>query len=192
EGSGTQALDTSGYGNTGTLTNGPTWQTTNNCKVGGCLSFDGNNDSVILSSLLIGNSNWTMLVWVKTTSALASILANNDGGPAYNDCGIKDGKIYYQHYDTAWREKFGTNAINNGTWQLLAWTNFSNRTMNMYANGNIENAGFGSVIAGSQGWVNSIGKNWSYYFINGFIDEMRIYNRVLSAAEILAIYNTAR
>jgi hypothetical protein len=42
EGSGTVAYDSSGNGNDGNLTNGPTWTTG---KIGGALSFDGVNDS---------------------------------------------------------------------------------------------------------------------------------------------------
>jgi len=46
ETSGTTAIDSSGYGNTGTLMNGPTRKTGTDCKVGGCLSFDGSSSSV--------------------------------------------------------------------------------------------------------------------------------------------------
>jgi len=49
EGAGTSAGDSSGNGNTGTLVNGPTWDTG---KIGGGLRFDGSNDYVDVSSTM--------------------------------------------------------------------------------------------------------------------------------------------
>ena len=46
EGSGTTTADRSGNGNTGTLNYGAAWEPSAQCKVGGCLSFDGVDDYV--------------------------------------------------------------------------------------------------------------------------------------------------
>jgi hypothetical protein len=64
EKSGTSASDTSGNGNTGTLTNGPMWV---RGKVGGAVQFDGSNDYIGVSNLLVStNQDFTYEAWVKT------------------------------------------------------------------------------------------------------------------------------
>ena len=62
-GSGTTWTDTSGNGNNGTLTNGPTFNSGN----GGYIQFDGTNDRVDIAdanSLDFGTGGFTILVWV--------------------------------------------------------------------------------------------------------------------------------
>src|SRR5574343_311722 len=71
--SGTTAIDSSGYNNTGTLTNGPLWKTESDCKRGGCLYFDGVNDYVDAgtNSSILPNS-WTVLAWIKINNIKSS------------------------------------------------------------------------------------------------------------------------
>ena len=65
EGSGTVAYDSSGNGNNGNLTNGPTWTTG---KIGGALSFDGENDYVDVPSIQsVNGGGVTFAVWIKPT-----------------------------------------------------------------------------------------------------------------------------
>ena len=61
EGSGTVAYDSSGNGNDGNLTNGPTWATG---KIGGALSFDGVDDYVELDNFELGGE-MSFSVWVR-------------------------------------------------------------------------------------------------------------------------------
>src|SRR5690606_18753071 len=79
EGSGTTANDSSGNNNTGTLTNGPTWQSGTSCKVGGCLSFDGSNDNVVITNQAYINDlgkvdvSYSISFWVNSASSGTSI-----------------------------------------------------------------------------------------------------------------------
>ena len=69
EGAGTTASDSSGNGNTGTLTNGPVWTTG---KINGALNFDGVDDNVSIpwnSSLDLPNNGGVISVWFKLDSA---------------------------------------------------------------------------------------------------------------------------
>ncbi|MDP3947882.1 MAG: hypothetical protein Q8Q41_04315, partial [bacterium] len=68
ESSGTGASDSSGNGNNGTLTNGPTWATG---KINGALSFDGVNDYVIVASSATSMDDMpaiTVSAWIKPSS----------------------------------------------------------------------------------------------------------------------------
>jgi len=84
----------------------------------------------------------------------------------------------------------GTSALPLNTWSHLAMT-YDGTTMRIYING--VQAGSGAVT-GSAATSNSplrIGGNsiWGEYF-RGLIDEVRIYNRALSATEIQVDMNT--
>ena len=86
-GSGTTWTDLSGNGNTGTLTNGPTYNSAN----GGSIVFDGSNDYVNFSynsSLNIGGLNITLSSWVRPTSL---VNLNAGGGIIVRDSGSNNG-----------------------------------------------------------------------------------------------------
>ena len=68
-GSGTTWTDLSGRGNTGTLTNGPTYSSAN----GGSIVFDGTNDHVTMSGnnisgLSAETTDFSICIWVKYNS----------------------------------------------------------------------------------------------------------------------------
>jgi hypothetical protein len=72
-GTGTTWTDLSGNGYNGTLTNGPTYSSSN----GGTIVFDGTNDVASFGNILnIGLSSWTMSCWVKFNyvSGIAGII----------------------------------------------------------------------------------------------------------------------
>lgn len=62
-GSGTTWTDLSGRGNTGTLTNGPTYSSAN----GGSIVFDGTNDYVSTNYTQTSVTGYTIDVWFKST-----------------------------------------------------------------------------------------------------------------------------
>ena len=71
EGSGTTAYDSSGNGNHGTLTNGPSWTSG---KIGGAVSFDGADDYVQVpdsNTLDLANA-LTLAMWIKPAIAIPS------------------------------------------------------------------------------------------------------------------------
>lgn len=117
-----------------------------------------------------------------------SVIGNRDSGPVYSDMGIQNGKVVYWHYDTARRQHYGTRTINDGNWHFLTWVNKSNNTMDIYVDGTYEIGGFNS-FAGNNGPINSIGRNWNTT-MSGSIDDVRIYNRGLTAGEIANLYQT--
>ena len=79
EGTGTQALDSSGNSNTGTLTNGPTWTSG---KVGNAIQFDGSNDYVNCgtgSKLNFGAGDFTLSSYIKTSHVQGQFIAGRRG-----------------------------------------------------------------------------------------------------------------
>ena len=183
------AYDRSGNGNNGTLTNMNQTTSVVGGKIGQAVKFNGGSDSITLTSSIStgGTNNWSASAWVKTTSsAINSVLSNSSGGPVSNDLRTDSSKIAYAHYDGSWKEELGTSNIADGRWHNLTWVNSSAQTINLYVDGNLENNAAPSVTSNS-GPVNQIGRNW-YSTANASIDEVRIYNRALSAAEVKALY----
>lgn len=194
EGSGTTAYDSSGYNNHGTLYNGPTWATG---KVGGALSFDGVNDYVgTLHYMDLANKDFTMIAWVKINVERQGgdhsiFLRHYYGGQT---CGalhfvIRNSKPYYGLYGC---DFMGSTYIEVGQWYHFAFVNNNSNSITdkIFINGSLDSHSIRSPYVGAPTQVTIGGGVHST--INGLIDEVRIYNRALSDAEIQAIYNATK
>jgi hypothetical protein len=188
EKTGTTAYDTSGSGNNSTLGAGgyaPTWT---QGKFGSGLKFDGVDDRLnIGSTIYIGNTDWTVSAWIKTTSTgINSVLSNQSGGPVSNDLRIENSKITYTHYNGAWINASGTSNVADGKWHFLTWANHSNQTIDLYVDGVKETTASSTI--GTNGPVDQIGRNWTVS-ANAYIDQVRVYNYSRTPAQIAWEYN---
>ena len=202
ENTGTIANDNSGNGNNGTLTNNPGWSVSG--KFGAAILFDGTNDFININdanSLDLTNG-MTLEAWVnpsnltnyKTvlckengTSNLAySLSANNNTSGTANQRPNSRIRI-----GTATKTVTGTTKLALNTWVHIACT-YDGAIMRFYVNsvqvstfattGNIATTSNPLRIGGST----ALG---AQYF-TGLIDEVRIYSRALSQAEIQTDMNT--
>jgi len=196
EGSGTIAYDKSGNGNNGTLMLGPTWT---NGKFGKALSFDGKDDYVYTSL----NLNWTegtisLYAKAKDLNKRNLCVYTADNATTSNSHQIEfinSGKIqaYIYDYSLEFIDSVMTVAPNNWYHTVITWKN--NSYFKLYVNGNLQ----GSTTIGTvppNGNKFLIGKRIgnpapsltanSFY---GLIDEVRVYNTVLTAAQIANLYN---
>jgi hypothetical protein len=189
-GSGTTVADASGNGNTGTIT-GATWSAAG--KYGNALSFNGTNNFVTVneSASLDLTGAMTLEAWVNP-SALGStwrcvLLKEQSGGLIYalyanTDTNRPSGHVYISsEFDTR-----GTAALATNTWTHLAVT-YDGTTLRMFVNGvEASNKVVGGNIKTSTGALRIGGNSvWGEYF-SGLIDEVRVYNRALTAAQIQA------
>lgn len=187
EGAGTQAGDGSGNGNTGTLTNGPTWA---DGRFGKALSFDGTNDYVVsgLNKTNIGNTP-TISMWIRPTGSQSTKgifqIANalNDGSP-WALLQRTDSTTVRWYLEEAYRI---TQTVNDDTWYHLALV-YNGTTWTAYKNG-LEDGTYVGGVGSNLGNSTWLGNGYNGYFF-GFIDEVRIYNRALSASEISTVYRT--
>jgi glucose/arabinose dehydrogenase/PKD repeat protein len=194
ETSGTVVTDASSAKNNGTV-NGAT-QTASG-RFGRALSFDGVNDRVDVpdaASLELTNA-LTLEAWVRPTSSRlhAPVITKETsnyytyrleaGGEVK---GIPEGFIS----DTAWswEDAEDTKVLPNGTWSHLAMT-YDGANMTLYVNGKpvSTRAAAKPKIDGLKLAIGAYKTN----FYEGLIDEVRIYNRALSAVEIGTDMNTA-
>ena len=186
EGSGTAALDASGNFNTATAVNA-TWATG---QFGGAVSLGGTNSEVDPPALgTFYRTGFTFEAWVykQTTKLDVGIVGTwvgNQGGGAM---------LWSDHLTGDYRLALGTNLSNYidsgrtptvGQWQFVAGT-YDGTTARIYVDGvQAASAPFTGSIGNSNTWrIGAYGSPAGGFF-DGKIDNVRIYNRALSPAEI--------
>jgi len=196
-GSGTTWNNILDFQNNGTLTNGPTYSNLN----AGSIVFDGVNDYVALGTFNgLGSTNRTISVWFKATSLPASsgriiTFPANDTStdtPAFTmtltslgvlQCGF--GGSPYNGYNSSI------------SYTLNTWVNIvasiTGNTMISYKNsvslGSVTTTG--TVSSNPIGYLGRYNGNYGQY-VTGNISSIQLYNRALSAQEILQNYNATK
>src|SRR6266536_5127219 len=211
DGTGTNALDSSGLGNHGTLLNGPTWVSG---ILGGALSFDGSNDYVEVpySASLNITSAVTLSAWISQDALVAgnkeiifkgADALNTSSRVNYGLRATASGKIAFVYRDAADTifpvYQTATAVIAAATTYHVAVVHtFGNGgATKIYLNGVSQSAswtqGTGNetpMTASKPLWLGSIqssGVPVNYW--NGDLDDVRVYNRALSATEIASLAN---
>jgi hypothetical protein len=186
-GSGNTWFDLSGNGNNGTLQNGVDYNSDNK----GSLVFDGVDDYVLTPVNIDANPS-SVGAWFNASSlsgARGIVLTDNGGW----DKGFEINEGVFSIYIGNNLQSTAVSASAN-TWYfgLLTYTSSS---MSFYINGyNIWNGGAPGQTSGSTieiGRANFPNGNGSRFF-QGKIAQVSVYNRALSASEILQNYNTTK
>lgn len=195
--------DKSGNNNTGTLTNMSRSTSPAMGKLGQAFKFDGADDYVT-SARVFNNLPFTLSGWVKSDGSKKGTIVGESAsaGTYYVSIGINnDGKAYANwQYNGALQQANGTSNISN-KWSLITATYYStggfNSSMDLYVNGILESSSSDFNMAGifSQFNNTAIGRvstSTPANYMNGSLDDVRIYSRVLSADEIQQLYNMGR
>ena len=189
ETAGTQVVDASGQGNSGTIS-GATRTTAG--KFGGALSFNGTSAWVTVNDAasLDLTTGMTIEAWVNP-SALTGwrsvVLKEAPGGLAYalysgNNASRPAGYVHLADDIGV----HGTTAMVANVWTHLAVT-YDGTTLRLFVNGVLARTQSAPGAAIATAGALRIGGNapWGEYF-RGLIDEVRIYNRALDVNEIQA------
>ena len=193
ENAGTTAADSSGSGNTGTLTSGAGWGAGQNSAA---VSFDGVDDYVQVgsqSSLVMTNTA-SFTAWIHPAAPFTSggIIINKEG--EYEIARFSDGTIQCAFANT----NPGWNWINTGAVAPLnQWTHvavvYESGIVKTYINGVLTHTYNGSGAVGdvdnTQNDFRIGGRQAVPHPFQGRIDEVRIYNRAISATEITQLMN---
>ncbi|MGB8437101.1 MAG: LamG-like jellyroll fold domain-containing protein, partial [Burkholderiales bacterium] len=198
ETSGSQVKDASGNANNGTLS-GATRIATG--RFGRALKFNGTSDWVTVdhSASLNLTKGMTLEAWVypttSSTSTPATILMKEASGTAsyriYTHANSGPRPTSIINIGGASKTLLGGPTLPVNTWSHVAAT-YDGATHKLYVNGELVNSQSqtGSIDV-STGKLRIGGNSvWGYYFA-GYIDEVRVYNRALSEAEIGADSNAA-
>ncbi|MBI4894657.1 MAG: LamG domain-containing protein [Candidatus Aenigmarchaeota archaeon] len=201
EGSGLNATDSSGNGNTGTVN--ATWISNSSCKFGSCMSFDGgfNNVNLSSSSIFDISGDLTIEAWVNPNQiptagqGLKAIftkntVADNCGYGLYTTTSTGVLRAWFYVVGSGWTNVDGVDALSLNTWYHVAVTHKGNKAQ-IYING-IQSGGGGTIgtICTGGSYSTKIGaqtpfneRSW-----NGTIDEVRLYPRALTDTEIREHY----
>ena len=201
DGGGTTAADSSGNGNNGALVNGPTWAAG---KIGtGTLVFDGIDDAVSIGAPATLNldTNYTITFWVLppalsyagTIIRLSSSTSNSTRKTKY-EIRISNSAISFSTGDG--NAGSDDNDIypaptTNSSWHMVTCT-LLNNTKACYKNtvllGTSTNDVNSAANIPSSGLIGTNRNLAGNNFFRGSLDDVRIYNRVLSQAEIMELY----
>jgi hypothetical protein len=183
--------------NNGTL-NGPMFNAAN----GGSIVFDGTDDYVEVTnqSSLRNVSQFTMTCWMKRRTATSKVICgqfvdfNNDVVfELWND-----NNVYFEVGNTS--NSYGYISNNSTNWQLLTMVfdgtqiGNSNR-LKGYVNNVLQSLFYAGTIPSTTANLTSnlmIGGNIASNYSDGNISQFQIYNRALSAAEVLQNFNATR
>ena len=195
ESSGTQACDASGNF-TANLCNGLSFTTDSVAGVAGtALEFDGINDFTVVYPCPIYSGDFTWAAWIKFSDPLQGFGIISTSPSAGNirarvDIGV-DGKLKYGLYDSSWAEKTGVgNDLSDGEWHHVAVTFDRDGCAKSYVDGVLKDdtlsiAAKTGVVAGTH-YIGYESWGTTKHF-NGAIDDVKEYNRVLTADEIDAL-----
>jgi hypothetical protein len=174
---------------------------------GGDLSFDGVNDYVNVSSSTVFNfSAYTLEVWIKLNAlpastknaAIISRWGNTGAGNAAWSFNVYDtGKIFFQNYNgSSGSTVTGVTALTTNLWYHIAvvWSGGTTGTnAYIFINGKLDTSATMSVLSQNSTYPLNFGKypvmGATNVYLNGIIDDARIYNRALTGAEIAGLYN---
>jgi len=210
DGQATTAQDATTNNRDGTLTNMASpgtgnsgWQTEDKCIAGKCLKFDGTNDYVttgVNATNFITASAGTLSVWYKPIGAALTpgtnlpfdtpcAVCQSDGSFGIQRA-VLDGqdRIWIYNYDGN-NDKVGI-TYNLNEWVHITWVH-SGGIIYAYKNGIlISSTASGNTTGSSNNLFMGASINTISEYDNSYIDEVKTYNSALSAAQILANYNS--
>ncbi|MBF0204140.1 MAG: Ig-like domain-containing protein, partial [Desulfamplus sp.] len=194
------ANDESGNANNGTV-NGATLTADRFGNVNSAFSFDGVNDYIQFAKVpTTVIDNWTISGWINPSSLpqlSAAVYLGYDNGLTGNGYGfginnggvppgvVSSGNVLYGIYCGVSWLSIGYSSLNINTWYQVVMIR-NNGFLKFYINNNLYSINTNkSPIAPS---VFYIGSGTGIRYFNGLIDDIRIYNRALSEAEIQELY----
>ena len=202
-GSGTTWRDMSGNNSNSTLTNSPTFNSAN----GGSIVFDGVDDYTTTTAgqaFYQYTNQLSVCWWIKRNGTITN--GSGCGQSTFNvdnmttNVWLMHGldtnrMIFYVNDSGTWRN-IASSILDDNTWYFLTGT-INTTNISFYVNGVLYATGTGisTGITNNSNSVIGCGLDIRYSsgrFFNGSVSNMQVYNRTLSALEILQNYNAQK
>lgn len=189
EGLGTEVRDGSLYGNNGSLVNDPVWKS--DCKSNTCLEFDGIEEYITFIGPVVGANDLTVSFWMNpdtlaaetilgTTSTYTREVQIQDSDTLEMNLG--EGSVH-NYFDIS--SPFQTNQ-----WQHVVVTKNTAGDVRVYLNGQDVTVGTPTISNTVDFSWNLIGSEKLNVYFDGELDEIRIYDRVLTAEQVEQLYES--
>ncbi|MFV0268591.1 MAG: LamG-like jellyroll fold domain-containing protein, partial [Draconibacterium sp.] len=163
-------------------------------KVGNAFSFDGGDYVVINNHTdITGYNEFTLSAWIYPTSVTGTktIISKNTSGRDFTLNINSTPKVgAHFHGATGYRTCASTTTPSTNQW-IHAVATWSNNQWKIYYNGVLESTcthtGYDPPWTGGNMYIGSLTTSSEKF--SGLIDEVRVYNRALSATDVTALYN---
>ena len=188
-GSGNSIYDLSGTGNTSALVNGPTYNSSNL----GSIVLDGTNDYINVNSLanILPYTSYTKTAYFYVTSFSTANNIISGGFSGQHAFWLQASNKLYAGHNGAWTTVTGNTTLSLNTWYFGAVTYSNTSGWKLYLNGREDGTSADTTtFTGNQEIVigaYSTGNNFT-----GRISYVQVYNRALTATEILQNYNATK
>ena len=197
DGYGLSAIDSSIDGYNATLVNNPIWTVG---KFGSALTFDNaSNYAVTNSAFNIGSLNFTIVAWVSGAGGVVATQKASINSSTQWIFGGGNGYLEFYTLKTGWVGSYapfftapGILFTSSGQWDQIAIVGTATTT-SAYANGvllgtaSVSEFDSGSHQTPTNPLYIGYSENLASYFA-GSIDDVRLYNQALTAAQIYALY----
>jgi len=198
-GTGSTWYDISGNGNNATLFNSPTYSS----SYSGILQFDDTSLEYATAPDLGDLSQWTVEVWFRLTTSLigkvSSIVSNefNLSNKLNFSIGTNNSpsnsNLAVGFYDGTWHSTAGFVPQTNVWYQVVG--TYDGSVVRQYVNGNASGGTLNYVGTPQSGGITRIMRRWdenlsSGNLVDGDLAIVKIYDDVLSSADILSSYNS--
>jgi hypothetical protein len=201
---GSLLVDRSGRNNHGTLTSmdpATDWVISGGK---GALDFDGSNDYVNLGQRspfqIDFSSRFSISAWIKTTASSGGIIGKRVlAGWYFSIEGANVIGLILQGTSSAIIVTSVASGVSDGNWHHVAatYTGNSNASgISLFVDGRqvstttVLNSAIGSMLNAIDTTIGAVTTN--QFFLAGQIDDIRIYNRALTAGEVRQLYNVGR
>lgn len=189
--SGGVLYDSSAYDNHGTINGGVT--TSVSGKIGDAFDFDGSEGTGITMGLSSPPPT-TLCGWVNLDSTSAeAVVVNNPGFVGQNlyvQSGDAIAEVILDNNDNSIQAR---SSVSTGNWyHLVAVLDSNSGQVELYVNGQEKSSQSWDGTYDGDSNIDNIGTdelNAPEQPLDGEIDDVRVYNRALSADEIIALYN---
>jgi len=195
--SGTKTFtDNSGEANDGVSVNAASFTTDEYGVSTGAMSFNGVDDWVNISSGLssISGNVTTLSAWIKLKKYDTSgcvLLGTNTRSNAFWQI-YSDTTVYL----SANKITITSTDFDDDTWRHVVFVSDGINSV-FYVNGVQKGSDTGAVASFSTGaknfvlgeWIGGLGASWTF---NGSISQVKVWNRSLSATEVMALYNSSK
>ena len=191
-------VDSTPYTNNGTISGGVTPTTDREGASSKAMAFDGTSGFINVpdAAPLDPTAAITVSAWVKagSLSAFTGIVSKDISGAISNPPYVLEttgsgNQISFAVDNAAnTNHQISSGSLTVGTWYLITGT-LDGTNMNLYVNGSFVTSTAQTDVAATTGSL-KIGQQKTGFsrFFNGSVDDVRIYNRALPAAEITALY----
>lgn len=188
-GTGTEISDLSKSKNTSALTNGPTFSSSNL----GAFVLDGTNDYISVNSLanILPYTSYTKIAYFYVTSFSTSNNIISGGFSGQHAFWLQASNKLYAGHNGAWSTVTGNTTLSLNTWYFGAVTYSNSSGWKLYLNG-IEDGTSADTTTFIGNQEISIGSYGAGNNFTGRVAFVLVYNRALTALEVLQNYNAIK